>query len=96
MSERLGKLESTDYDLWLSQSEKTAIERARKSSEAFTMALARQVKRGREKAVYGTFVDTTPPIGALRIRGTIALSACGSPAAMCAESGYAGGAAALK
>jgi hypothetical protein len=87
MSERLGKLESSNFDLWLSLSEKAAIEQTRRSSEAFTAALSRQVRRGRETAAPGTFVDPTPAIGALRIRGEVQMSACGSSAAMCAERG---------
>ena len=86
MSERLGRLESANYDLWLSLSEKAAIEQTRKSSEAFAARLERQVKRGRETAARGTFVDISPAIGAIRVRGTSPISACGSPAAMCAES----------
>jgi len=88
MSERLGRLESSNFDLWLSLSEKAAIEQTRRSSEAFTAALSRQVKRGRETAAPGTFVDPTPAIGARRmIRGEVQMSACGSSAAMCAERG---------
>jgi len=87
MSERLGKLEATNYDPYLSLSEKAAIEQTRRSSEAFAAALSRQVKRGRETAAPGTFVDSKPAIGALRIRGDVQMSACGSSAAMCAERG---------
>lgn len=87
MSERLGRLESTNYDLWLSLSEKAAIEATRKSSEAFAAALARQIERKRETVAPGTFVDRSPAIGARRLSGSLPASACGSPAAMCAERG---------
>ena len=86
MSERQGQLERINFDLWVSRSEQAAIDQARESSEAFAIALQRQVRRGRETAKRGTFVDPSPPIGALRIRGQVPVSACGSPAAMCAAS----------
>lgn len=54
---------------------------------AFVRAMTRAVRRGREKAVPGTYVDDTPPIGHKRLYGTFPISACGSPAAMCATSG---------
>jgi ABC-type sugar transport system substrate-binding protein len=90
------KLEGADYDRWLSQSEVTAHNAVIASNDAFVLAMAKAVKRGREKAVPGTYVDTTPPIGALRIRGDIIMSACGSPAAMCMEGGAQIGAEAMK
>jgi hypothetical protein len=87
MSERLGRLESTNYDLYLSLSEKAAIEENQRASEAFAAALNRQIKRGRESVARGTFVDPSPAIGARRLYGSTPASACGSPAAMCAERG---------
>jgi hypothetical protein len=78
-----------DYDQLISLSEKAAREDAIKSNDAFILAMARAVRRGREKAVPGTFVDTTAPIGARRITGDILMSACGSPSAMCVESAVA-------
>ena len=92
MSERLGKLEAADFDRWLSLSEKAAIEANKTANDAFTAALNRQIKRRRETVARGTFVDFSPAIGALRTRGAVPISACGSPAAMCAESGTPGGA----
>ena len=87
MSERQGHLERINFDLWVSRSEQAAIDQARESSEAFAVALQRQVRRGRETAKRGTFVDPSPAVGALRLRGSTPVSACGSPAAMCAERG---------
>lgn len=83
------KMEGADFDRYLSLSEKAEREAVIASNDAFILAMAKAVKRGREKAVPGTYVDTTPPIGALRIRGDIIISACGSPAAMCMEQGVA-------
>jgi len=83
------KLEGADYDRWLSQSEVAAHNAVVASNDAFILAMAKAVKRGREKVTPGTFVDTSPPIGALRIRGDVVMSACGSPAAMCMEQGGA-------
>lgn len=59
-------------------------EQALRSDDAFILAMAKAVKRGKETAVAGTFVDTTPPFRARRIRGAAASSLAGSPAAMCA------------
>lgn len=78
-------MESLDFDLWVSRSEKAAAEATRKSSEAFAAALDRQVRRGRETAARGTFVDRSPAVCAVRIRGEVPMSALGSPAAMCVE-----------
>lgn len=82
----IGKLEERDFDKWLSQSEIAAQEEAIASNEAFVLAMAKAVSRGREKVKPGTFVDPTPPIGAKRLRGSFPISGCGSPAAMCLES----------
>lgn len=86
-----------DFDLYLSLSAQAAQDAAIASNEAFVLAMAKAVQRGREKATPGTFVDLTPPIGALRIRGAVPFSYCGSPAAMCMERGDRhGGAITLK
>jgi hypothetical protein len=91
------ELEGADFDRYLSISERAAHDAAVASNDAFILAMARAVKRGREKVTPGTFVDTSPPIGALRIRGDVVMSACGSPAAMCMEQGGAhSGAASMK
>lgn len=77
------KLEGVDYDRWLSQSERAAHDAVMASNNAFMLAMAKAVKCGREKVTAGTYIDDSPPIGALRIRGDIVMSPCGSPAAMC-------------
>lgn len=84
-----GILESRDFDQYLSLSEKAERAAAIASNDAFVLAMGRAVRRGRETAKPGTFVDLTPPIGAIRIRGEVLMSACGSPAAMCLETGGA-------
>ena len=79
-------LASHDYDRWLTLSEQAEREHAIAANDAFAKAMGKQIKRGREKVVAGTFVDSTTPVRARRIRGEAAVSACGSPAAMCADS----------
>jgi hypothetical protein len=90
--QRREQLEHPDFDRWLSQSEKTAREDTARDDDRFMNAMARAVRRGRERAIIGTFVDTSYPVGALHLRGDVAVSACGSPAQMCAESASLGGA----
>ena len=81
-------LKGADYDHYLFLSEKIEREGVIASNEAFVRAMAKAVKRGREKAKVGTFVDDTPPpAGVKRLRGTIPISACGSPSALCLEAG---------
>lgn len=53
------------------------------ADEAFVAAMNRAIKKRKEKAVAGTFVDETPPISAVRIIPSGIRSGCGSPAAMC-------------
>lgn len=82
-----GKLETFDFDKYLSLSEKTERASAVAANDAFIRAMANAVKRGREKAKSGTYIDHSPAIYARRIRADMILSACGSPAALCMESG---------
>lgn len=84
-----GILESRDFDRYTSLSEQAARDAAMAANGAFHAAMTIAIRRGRENAKPGTYVDTTPPIGAIRIRGEIAISACGSPAQMCMEIGGA-------
>lgn len=79
------QLERIDFDRYLNDSEKLVRQAALASNDAFTAAMNKAVKRGREKVTAGTFVDTSPPTGAFRIRGEILMSCCGSPAALCME-----------
>lgn len=79
-----------DFDNFVSLSDREIKAHAITANDAFTAALARAIKRGREIVRPGTFIDLSPT-SALRIRGDLAVSPCGSPAAMCADSGYAGG-----
>lgn len=83
-----GTLETHDFDRYMNLAEKSDRQTALAANDAFTAALTRAVRRGRESAVPGTFVDHTPTYARL-IRGEIAISACGSPAAMCFDSGGA-------
>ncbi|MDI1265015.1 MAG: hypothetical protein PS018_17330 [bacterium] len=82
-------LDGPNYDRYLTVSEKIAYEDAVASNDAFTIAMTKAIKRGRENVKPGTFVDTTPPIGAKKLRGTLPMSSCGSPSAMCMETGGA-------
>lgn len=59
------------------------------ANEAFAKAMQSAIKRGRETATPGTFVDTRPFVGRL-IRGEPPFSMLGSSAAMCAERGAVG------
>lgn len=86
----LGKLESRDFETYLSQAALAERDGALAANAAFTAALNRQIGRGREKAVPGTFIDLTPSY-ARTLRGESFGSGCGSPAAMCVESARAGG-----
>jgi hypothetical protein len=92
-----GKPKALDFDKYLSLSEKEMHKAAVASNDAFVLAMARAVQRGREKVTVGTYVDLSPPIGHVRIRGDTIFSACGSPAAMCLDVGSdAGGAQTMK
>lgn len=82
-----GKLECQDFDRYLSLSEKEGRSAAMASNDAFILAMANAVKRGKEKARPGTYVDHSPAIGARRMYGDAPMSCCGSPAAMCMEAG---------
>lgn len=67
------------------------------ANDAFVLAMARAVQRGKEKAVPGTFVETSEPIYHKRYYATAPRSHCGSPSAMCIEStGQQDGAAVMK
>ena len=72
-----------DFDNFVSLSDREIKANAIADNDAFTAAMERAIKRGREKAAPGVYVDTTPGT-TRRIRGDVALSPCGSPAAMCA------------
>ena len=91
------KLDRLTFDQYITQSEKITTEAAVASNDAFVAAMQKAIKRGREKVKAGTYVDTTPNYGARRIQGDVLMSSCGSPAAMCLESGGAAiGAEAMK
>ncbi|QPF81620.1 hypothetical protein IC762_17485 [Bradyrhizobium genosp. L] len=75
-----------EFDRWLSKSELQAKEQAEAADDAFVAALKKATARGREKATFGTFVDTTPLPFAKRFRPEPRVSISGSPAAMCASS----------
>lgn len=83
----MGTLERMDFDKYISLSEQTARKSLIASNDAFTLAMEKAASRGREKVRPGTFVENSPAIGALRIRGDVILSSCGSPAQMCMEQG---------
>jgi hypothetical protein len=79
-----------DFDRQVSLSEAAARDANISSNDAFVLAMARAVQRGKEKVKVGTFVDSTPPIYSRRIRGEVSISACVSPAAMCTDTGARG------
>lgn len=87
MSHHTAQLEAREFDRWLTRSEKAAHTAAVKNNDAFSAAMNRAIKRGKVKVAPGTFVDTTPS-SAYRVRGDVVMaSGCGSPAAMCVDSG---------
>jgi hypothetical protein len=81
----IGKLEERDFDKWLSQSEIAARDQATGANDAFAAAMNKAIRRGKERARPGIYIDLTPPIGARRIAPQPVVSCCGSPAAMCME-----------
>lgn len=83
------RLETIDFDKYLTLAELAAQAVAIAANDAFTAAMNREIDKGRVKAVAGTFVDLTPPIGAFRVRPDVLMSFCGSPAQMCMEAGGA-------
>ncbi len=87
-----GRLEALDdatiHDLdAMSLTEKAERDEQIAADDAFVARLLRAAKRGRETVTPGVFVDTTPPVRALRLRGEAPMTVFGSPAAMCAEVG---------
>lgn len=91
-----GILEHRDFDRYLSLSEKAERTAAVTANDAFIAAMGLAIQKGRETATPGIFVDRTPTFGR-RIYGEVAMSPCGSPAAMCTEAGGApSGAEAMK
>jgi hypothetical protein len=82
--------ERRDFDRQVTLSEAAHHDANVRSNDLFVAAMARATIRKKEKAVPGTFVDKSPPLNARRIRGDASLSACGSPAALCTETGARG------
>ena len=67
------------------ETEAIARMQTRQCDEAFVAAMAKAIKRCRETAVAGTFVDTSAPIHARRIVPEASISLSGSPGRMCVE-----------
>ncbi len=80
--------EPTDGVIW-SRYQKAQRAAAVRANDAFVLAMAKAVKRGRENVKVGTYKDSSPPINARRIHADVAFSSCGSPAAMCMSMGGA-------
>jgi len=55
-----GKLESHDFDRYLTVSEKEQRAAAVASNDAFILAMAKAVRSGQERVIPGTFKDHTP------------------------------------
>jgi hypothetical protein len=90
-------LSDNDFETAVRFSDKAYRDDSVRANDAFVAAMNAAVKRGKETVRAGTYVDLTPPIGHIRIRGNAIFSACGSPAAMCLDVGsHDGGAATLK
>lgn len=67
--------------------ELAAREHAERADLLFKARMLRAIKRGREHAKPGTYVDLTASPRAMRAKRQDGLSSCGSPAAMCADQG---------
>jgi pyridoxine/pyridoxamine 5'-phosphate oxidase len=87
----MSRLDDRDFDAYHSLSARASQQTALASNDAFVVAMNKAIRKGREKVKAGTFVDHTPPIGAVRIRGETLMSSCGSPAAMCVDTAIAAG-----
>lgn len=73
-----------DPQIW-SKYQKAQRAAAVAANDAFVAALAGAIAKGRERAVPGTVVDTTPALYHKRVRADAPVSMCGSPAALCVE-----------
>lgn len=80
-------LSDDDFETTVRYSDKAYRDDSVRANDAFVAAMNDAIKRKREKVKFETFVDTTPPIGHVRIRGEAIFSSCGSPAAMCVDIG---------
>jgi hypothetical protein len=78
-------LSDDDFETAVRYTDKAAHAETVRADVAFVAAMNAQIKRGRETVKPGTYVDSTPPIGHVRIRADAVFSACGSPSAMCLE-----------
>jgi hypothetical protein len=91
----LRRLERIDYDRFLSLSEKAQRDSTIAANEAFIRAMAKASAHGKERVKPGTYKDETPLSATRFVRPIAAMSACGSPAAMCIERGNPDGGAPL-
>ncbi|XUM21010.1 hypothetical protein ACRAVF_26980 [Bradyrhizobium oligotrophicum S58] len=57
------------------------------SDTAFVAAMAKAIRRKRETATFGVYVDPTPPVNARRIIAPATRSYISSPGAACEEIG---------
>jgi hypothetical protein len=90
-------LSDADFETAVRYVDKAAHADAIRTNDAFVAAMNSAAKRGKETVRAGTYVDTSPAIGHMRIRGEVIFSSCGSPAAMCLDVGsHDGGAGTLK
>jgi hypothetical protein len=90
-------LSDDDFETAVLYSDKVRRSENLSANDAFVKAMNAAIARKREKVKFETIVDSTPPIGHIRIRGNAIFSACGSPAAMCFDVGdHHGGAQTLK
>ena len=78
-------LSDDDFETAVRYSDKAYRDDSVRNNDAFVTRMNAAIARGREKVKFETIVDTTPPIGHVRIRGEVIFSSCGSPAAMCLD-----------
>jgi hypothetical protein len=82
------QLDDGAFNRFVTLSEKAVRADTVKQDEAFAAAMLGAIQRGKVKVAIGTIV-VDRPLMAARIQGYAAVSSCGSPAAMCVESGEA-------
>lgn len=78
-----------DYDPESSNQRKLDHEANIAANDRFVAAMAKAHLKGNVSVRPGVYVDLSEPIYHKRIRPELSISACGSPGAMCIESGGA-------
>lgn len=75
-----------DADLHIGTEDRKAYQVIKAADIAFVALMQKQIKKGRERVVFGVKVDASP-CTTHRIQAEPVFSGCGSPAGDCAEMG---------